>query len=369
MQLPQYEDLAIQDLSGIFRHKTESYKLFWFQAIVRKTCEGKRECTFEELVDEMIADAWYMVAEYHLNLGPADQLEAVVKYIHQNTQMKSTEKREVILNYLHSTEDPEVLQKKKQLIRNVPYRLQSSFMKGVKSQELDAGKKTVIERINRQEHLIYYFGGYEELNTVIKLQEDWMDYIQKNQVIICGWIQFHLIQYLQKRNPNVPGLADKLEPPQVRKLEAVKRYWHVIMDIRPVQDIYGNITLDTTDLSIDHFVPWSYVAHDELWNLHPTTRSINSSKSNCLPDWDTYFPLLCGQEYMAYELVWQYEKLHKEFEKCAKEHVNSDDVMYRLYRKDLQRGEFARQLEEVILPVYQAAERSGFGNWRYDIIA
>ncbi|MBE5919975.1 MAG: hypothetical protein E7272_09045 [Pseudobutyrivibrio ruminis] len=25
------------------------------------------------------------------------------------------------------------------------------------------------------------------------------------------------------------------------------------------------------DISIDHFVPWSYVAHDEMWNLNPTT--------------------------------------------------------------------------------------------------
>ncbi|MDY5576621.1 MAG: HNH endonuclease domain-containing protein [Lachnospiraceae bacterium] len=36
------------------------------------------------------------------------------------------------------------------------------------------------------------------------------------------------------------------------------------------------------DISIDHFVPWSYVAHDEMWNLNPTTKSINSSKRNNL---------------------------------------------------------------------------------------
>ena len=45
-------------------------------------------------------------------------------------------------------------------------------------------------------------------------------------------------------------------------------------------------------ISVDHFVPWQYVAHDELWNLHPTTKSINSSKSNNLPVWDRYFSQL-----------------------------------------------------------------------------
>lgn len=54
--------------------------------------------------------------------------------------------------------------------------------------------------------------------------------------------------------------------------------------------------LNDKNISIDHFVPWSYVAHDELWNLTPTTRSINSSKSNNLPDWNRYFPILCKVE-------------------------------------------------------------------------
>jgi len=51
------------------------------------------------------------------------------------------------------------------------------------------------------------------------------------------------------------------------------------------------------DISIDHFVPWSYVAHDEMWNLNPTTKSINSFKSNKLPDWNTYFKRLAMLEY------------------------------------------------------------------------
>lgn len=64
-----------------------------------------------------------------------------------------------------------------------------------------------------------------------------------------------------------------------------------------MKEIYGGNILTEKDISIDHFVPWSYVAHDEMWNLNPTTKSINSSKSNNLPDWDTYFNKLARQEY------------------------------------------------------------------------
>jgi hypothetical protein len=35
---------------------------------------------------------------------------------------------------------------------------------------------------------------------------------------------------------------------------------------------------------LDHYLPWSFVAHDQLWNLIPTFPEVNSSKSNYLPD-------------------------------------------------------------------------------------
>ena len=88
MHLPYAEDLEIRYLSRLFDNTSECYKFFWFQAIVSKILEGKRRISFEELIDEMIADAWYMVTEYHLNLGPKDNLEALVNYIQTVTQMR-----------------------------------------------------------------------------------------------------------------------------------------------------------------------------------------------------------------------------------------------------------------------------------------
>lgn len=89
-----------------------------------------------------------------------------------------------------------------------------------------------------------------------------------------------------------------------------------------------------------------------MWNLNPTTKSINSSKSNNLPDCDTYFEKLTCQEYQFYELMWKYDKAHDEFEKCAKEYINSDDIRYRVYREGLRYQEFAGELKFIILPVY-----------------
>ncbi len=174
-----------------------------------------------------------------------------------------------------------------------------------------------------------------------------------------------MILYLQRRNPSVPGIADKLYPPQERKLEKVKKYWRMIIALEGVQEIYDEQLLTEKDISIDHFVPWSYVAHDELWNLSPTTKSINSSKSNHLPDWDTYFERLARLEYQSYQMMWKYDSVHKEFEKCAKEHINDMHVMGRLYREGLDFDAYAGELKTIILPVYQAARNCGFANWQY----
>lgn len=162
-------------------------------------------------------------------------------------------------------------------------------MDKVKKKEWDVSENALISKINRERRLMYYFEALNGMQTAILISSEWFAYIRMNQEIIKGWLQYHMIKYLQKRNPSVPGIADKLYPPQERKLEKVKKYWKLLLTIQPLHEIYGNIQLSGKDISIDHFVPWSYVAHDEFWNLHPTTRRINSSKSNNLPDWNVYF--------------------------------------------------------------------------------
>lgn len=369
MQLPYSEELNIEYLGRLFDNTSECYKFFWFKAIVGKVTDGKLEITYEELVDEMISEAWYMVTEYHLNLGPKDTLESLVNYIKQRyPELKPCENKTTIIDFLKNTKDKEIISKKRILTYNVPYRLQAPFMTNLKGNEWNVGESSLIAKINQEKRLMYYFTELKGLSTKIVVQEDWAKYIIKNQEIIRGWLEYNMIIYLQKRNPSVPGIADKLYPPQERKLEKVKKYWKMIIDLEPVYEIYSGLVLTNKDISIDHFVPWSYVAHDEMWNLNPTTKSINSSKSNNLPDWNTYFERLARQEYQSYCLMWQYDLLHKEFEKCAKEHINNDEVRYRIYRQGLEFGEFAEELKSIILPVYQSAKNCGFSSWKYKAV-
>ena len=365
MQLPKSEQLNIASLSRLFDNKSECYKLFWFQAILHHVCKGQQEIRFEDLIDHMIASAWYMVTEYHLNLGPRDKLEEAVNYISRRTAMLPNVKQQEILDWLRSCTDGAVIRYKRTLTLNVPYRLQAPFLTEFRGDTWNCGTRELAGRINQQQQLIYYFLDYAGLDTRIRIVPEWMEYLLQNQEILRGWIQYHMILYLQRRNPSVPGISDKLYPPQERKLEKVKKYWKLLSTLAPIREIYGENRLASDNISIDHFVPWSYVAHDEFWNLHPTTRAINSSKSNHLPRWEIYFPRFADLELLSYQMIWKYEAVRSEFRKCAREHLNNPEIRHRLYREGLEPDAFRQQLREVVYPIYLSAKTCGFSSWEY----
>lgn len=372
MQLPYSEELNIGYLSKLFENTTNCYKFFWFQAILRKLDGVRSRFIFDELINEMIADAWYMVTEYHLRLGPlgiTDNLEEVVKYIHEKYGFAPAEKREKILEFLQDVEDKRIIKYKSDLTLNVPYRLQVPFYDeiNIARSMWNGSKKILISEINRQKRLIYYFARISGLRTIIEVDGVWVEYLLKHKEILKGWTQLKLMQYLQNKNPSVPGIADKIEAPISRDMERVRKYWKLVIQIDPsLRDIYGDILLKDEKISVDHFVPWQYVAHDELWNLHPTIKSINSSKSNSLPSWKLNFNSLGELEYRAYELKNQNETLAREFQKIAPYHLNNQQIRNQLYAEGLDKNSFIERLEHVVKPVYESAQMSGFREWVYD---
>lgn len=372
MQLPYSEELNIGYLSRLFDNTTNCYKFFWFQAILLKLDGTHSRFTFDELINEMIADAWYMVTEYYLRLGPlgiTDNLEEVVKYIHEYYGFMSSEKREKILEFLQTSEDKRLNKYKSDLTLNVPYRLQVPFYDEItiESSVWNGSKQNLTDEINRQRRLMYSFVMISGLGTMIEVDAIWADYLSKHKEILKGWTQLKLIQYLQNKNPSVPGIADKIEAPVARDIDRVRKYWKLIIQIDPsLKDIYGEVALVDENISVDHFVPWQYVAHDELWNLHPTTRSINSSKINSLPSWTIYFKALGELEYRAYELRNQNELVEHEFKKIAPYHLNNQEIRNQLYADGLEKPSFIGRLEHVIRPVYESAQTLGFKEWIYD---
>ena len=365
MQIPGSRTVPTQLLSHIFDNMSESYKIFWFKAILEESQRAGQRIEYRKLIERMIVDAWYMVSEFRLNLGPSDTLEKIIKHVFEISDLKSADKAETVLAWLENCDDKALRTYMNTLTKNVPYRLQAPFMPNITA-NIWSSIPAMIGYINSRDGLVYTIDYAPGLNAAIEIDDEWFEYISDNFGILMGWTDYNLITYLQRRNPAVPGISSKIYPPQERKLAAVTKYWKGIIERGPVLDIYTDKPMTAADLSIDHFVPWSYIASDELWDLTPTTRSVNSSKSNNLPSWGQYFEKLCRVEYEAYKMTDKDVQIRHLFEKCKKENLNSDEIRYRLYRPDQTYGAFAEQLEEIILPVYESARNMGFAEWVYD---
>jgi len=123
--LPMDENLPINLLGGIFNNKSESYKLFWFKAIIDAVCEGKEVISYDELINRMISEAWYMVSEFRLNLGPSDAIERIIKEMAKHQNFKPGEKKVNIIRYLNECTSKDIKKLKDILNLNVPPRTSS----------------------------------------------------------------------------------------------------------------------------------------------------------------------------------------------------------------------------------------------------
>lgn len=85
----------------------------------------------------------------------------------------------------------------------------------------------------------------------------------------------------------MPGIVEKLQPPAARApLTRQTVWWKEALPLLGdrARCIYTGAPLDPDDLSLDHYLPWSFVAHDRPWNLVPVSPRVNSAKSDSLPD-------------------------------------------------------------------------------------
>lgn len=376
--LKYVNELNIESFIHMLDDPTECYKFYWLDALLSVFSLGKTEIMFDELLNEMIVGAWYSVVEYHLRLGPKNSagkimnsLERAVIKLSQISHLPGDAKEITILEKIKEY-DKEISEEKKQLILNVPYRLLSSFMPDIGGNDKlwDQRKRMIayIEALNKKECIPYKIIDGAGLNKKVVITQEWQKFIRDNFVTISGWIEIKKVRYLQNRNPDVPGIIFKLEAEKdkQRKLKYVRELWNLIIETVPVIDIYTDKEFIENKYEIDHFIPWSFVANDELWNLLPMDSSLNSSKGNYLPRWDKYFKRFVHNQFLMNQQVQSKDRIKSIFLKCQRDNLVmpwSLDVLYVFERSKV---DFTNTLEKKLKPIYDSAIMQGFEVWNYE---
>ena len=372
-----YNSLDIEGFSQMLKDPSFCYKFYWLEAIVQLMAENVTETTFDAIIDEMISNAWYSVREFHIHLSGIqsdgevrDGLERAIMLSTSLSNLPANASKVEIKNEIKRF-NSELKKYKEQLTNMVPYRALAGFF-AKKGDVVDWGSvvrlTAYIEHFSKEKTLLpYTFGDSSKLKKQVYFDPEWINMIQDNTVAILGWIQYEKVKWLQNNNPEVPGLVYKLAPmdDKMRKLGKVRKLWNGILELTEIKDVFNNEPIVFREYDVDHFIPWSFVMNDELWNLMPMDSSLNSAKSNRLPKWNLYFERFANNQYLMYELVNQREGLHKLFEGCYRDNLHSIWAGQELYRPGNSKEIFYNILQKNMQPVYDSARRQGYEIWDY----
>lgn len=384
-----YENnLDTDQFARMFNNKAQSYKFYWFDAILNLMREKECDLTFDEIIDEMICEAWHTVTHYHLRLGPTvngnaeNFLEHAIKTLNSSVRNLSQNPSKEELKAAIKLCEKELKRDKSRLTDYVPYKILYPFFdkegmeEGLSYLKNDKRSHLIsyMARVSDDNNLLYTIIDGIGLQKKIRLNPYWRKFLLKNYNIIRSWVQYNKAQFLQDRNPGVPGIIYKICPEneELRKLERVRALWKTTVEVtgQPIREIYTGKEIPPETLSIDHFVPRSYISNDELWNLTPMRKALNSRKNNRLPVWDKFFEPFARYQYYLYSLIFPADEAEKSpvlierFEKCRKNNINAIWAAESLYIAGNSDIQFMNILSHNLKPIYEAAQLQGYDIWK-----
>lgn len=356
MQIPQSDILTTNRLGKVFTKTVATYKFFWFVSILQIHARtGNLRINVWDIVIRMVANAWYPIHYFRLSFGKSDSLFDIVMELQEITQIPIDANAESIIEALAARmEDRQIQRLLRTLTLNVPYRFLRPWINTSDDREM-------VNRSQSLENGCLYSLHKENGEFYIMINPNWNEYLHNHYNILVDFAYWNLTLFLQVRNPNVPAIPNKLVRPDTRNsLIKQHNYWDMVMNIGgPIHCIYTDKELHPSDYELDHFIPWSFVSHDLLWNLIPSDGSINSSKSNKLPDLEFYLPKLASLQHHSLCLILN---AHKE-PKVMEDFVSLGYTPREL--ADMSDERFRELYERTFNPMSQIAINMGFETWKY----
>ena len=379
--------LDIKKFENLLSNNDQGYKFFWLEAILKLIAQNKQLFTFEDVIDEMIVGAWRMVTHYHLRLGHTvngnaeNFLEHAIRILYECSKEdigNKTPSKDRLVFLIQKYQD-NLMEDKLHLTDYVPYRLIKPFVEKEGKDYIDRKNYgrfiAYLNAFTKVNHEFFYdiTDAENPLKRRIRLNEEWVNFILQNYAVIMGWLRFNKALFIQDRNPGVPGVMYKVAPETEEKRKSLKNareLWIATVDVtgKPLYEIYTGNELSIDEFDLDHFVPRSYVSNDELWNLTPMSKKLNSSKNNKLPE-RRYIKDFVEYNYYLYSLIFannnkdQAAILKHYFDRCENQHLNAIWAAEKLYIPGNTKEQFRNILKENLSLVYDSAKLQEYEEW------
>lgn len=376
VNLPVTDNDNLKRLNSIFESGkvTLSYKFYWLLAIIDELEQRQKanksltdEMLLTDLAINMLSLAFYPTVYFKLNFGFNDKLSQGVQDLVTLLKLPIT----ISPNDFKQQVKASLNQKKVSKIVNdllvyVPERFLSPWY--IKSPTLKFNSRATAatyqeffsNALNNQGPYLLYKCGQ---NSYLKLNQDFLSYFCTYSSIIKSYAYYHLTLFLEKRNQGVPNIAQKLIKDTERSsLKAQKELFNSYFKLHgdKIESIYSGVVLTPNDYAIDHFIPWSFMLNDLIYNLAPIDTTTNSQKSNLLPSHDLieklallHFDILqnvkIGKLLLNKDFIGEYSNLGQGQFKKVLAYSNHD---------------FVKALDSTLSPLLQIATNNGFAPWK-----
>lgn len=356
MILPQSHTLTTRHLNRVFDNTVATYKYYWFLGILDSCVkQGKSRINVWDIMISMVANAWYPVNYFRLSFGKSESLYDAIITLQREYNIPiniSINELTVLLQVLIQRRAVRRLLNFLQM--NVPFRFLRPWI------DTSDDKQMVLRSQTFENGCLYKLEKIDRIRWV-EINPAWLPYLRENYDILTSFAYWGLTNFLQIRNPNVPNIPNKLIKREERSsLLEQRKFWNAaINNSLEVRCLYTDKLLAAREYELDHFIPWSFVSHDLLWNLMPADASINSSKSNKLPDLELYLPKLAEAHQAALRINLEIGSQNKLMEDYLSLGHTPQDIAL------MDREHLLDCFFQTFTPMMQIAHNMGFESWKY----
>ncbi len=220
---PSADGLDVDALSKILKRTTNSYKFLFFISILdilkKRDFQSAGQISFFDLTVEMLVKAWIPHRELNLSFGMQDTITSKMDDLNLKLPIGWEKNDKQALRQAIASAD---LKNAERLMDFVPYRLISPFLEeeltGVDKGEwltLELALPAIANKSFLAKKPLYRFDSddYKACSAII-LHPEWVAYFKAHFAAIHDWALSGWIEYMEKRNPDVSGIAEMLTKAQ-----------------------------------------------------------------------------------------------------------------------------------------------------------
>ncbi len=124
------------------------------------------------------------------------------------------------------------------------------------------------------------FYEHSGLDHEIHIIPEALHLLKENYTFLLKAVLFEWAKFLEKLNSGLPKLISKIENEEIKRASLAE--YRKILELYFKNCFYCNKKLEGQEIHVDHFIPWSYVFEDELWNFVLSCGVCNCEKLDSL---------------------------------------------------------------------------------------